>query len=178
MSIFDKLFGTKNVEERSRERSRIKERLDLLGQNKNIDVELLSELLSEDLEIREPALIRARGLAKIGDKRGQIALEETIRIKGNLPTCEFYEPRVGVFSGDEILNADKEIYRLARSNKLLEDPKKTQSYISKLFILGIAANVMNKVESISEEQFHDFQLLGTHIQCRSEQIAKSRQKEE
>ena len=37
---------------------------------------------------------------------------------------------------------------------------------------------MNKVESISEEQFHDFQLLGTHIQCRSERIAKSRQQEE
>lgn len=154
--------------------ARIRGRLETIRQNKNVDVKIVTELLSDDLSIRESALIRVRELAKMGSQMGQIALEEAIKIKGNLPDCEFYEPHFGVFSGDVIMNADKEILRLAKANKLLEDPKKTQSLISKLFLLDSSIDVMHKIKSIGEEQLHEFQLLGTHLQCRSEQIIKSR----
>ena len=153
---------------------RLEQRLASLAGNSTIDRELITRLLSGELGIREEALVRARRMADSGDASGQVALEEAIRIKSNRFDCRFYEPRAGLFSGDEIHAADKEIYRLAKENRLMEDPEKTQSYISKLFLLNEGVEVMNRVRKYGDNQLHDFQLLGTQLQCRSAQIVSSR----
>jgi len=172
MGIFD-WFGKKELQQDDIE-DRIKQRLESLKGNVNIDTELIRNLLSKNIKIRDDALIRARQMAMNGNPKGQIAIEEAIRIKSNQYNCEFYEPRAGLFSEAEISNVDKEIYRLAKENKLLEDPKKTQSYITKTFSLHTSLEVMNKVRKIGANQLHDFQLLGTQTQCRSAQFKLSK----
>jgi hypothetical protein len=171
MGIFD-WFGKKEPEQDDID-ERLQQRVNALKGNMNIDIELITNLLSQEMKTREDALIRARQLAMNGDPKGQIALEEAIRIKSNQYNCEFYEPRAGLFSGDEISNSDREIYKLAKENKLLENPKQTQSYIAKLFLLNKSVEVMHKVKKIGDNQLHDFQLLGTQVQCRSAQIKLS-----
>jgi len=178
MGIFDRFFKKKKQEKKNDKANikRSREKRSLSGQEKDINAELVTELLSHNLEIRQKALIRARNLARAGDQSGQIALEEAIRIRSNLPNCEFYEPSFRVVSGEVIVSAEEEIYRLAKNNKLLEYPKKSQALIAKIFLTGTAVNVMYKVGAIGEEQLHDFQLLGTNLQCKSEQIRSSRRR--
>ena len=116
-----------------------------------------------------------RELAQAGDQTGQIALEEAIRIKSNLPNCTFYEPGgIRTFFGEDPLSrSEEEIYFLARSNRLLEDPKKSQSLIAIIFAFGASLKVLRNVAAIGAEQLHDFQLLGTQLACRNEQIKRS-----
>jgi len=172
MGIFD-WFGKKEPQQDD-VAERLQQRITYIKGNANVDIELITNLLSKDLRKREDALRLARQMAMDGNPTGQIALEESIRIKSNQYNCEFYEPRVGLFSGTEISNADKEVYRLAKENNLLQDPMKTQSHIAKLFLLNKSLEVMKKVGKIGDNQLHDFQLLGTQIQCRSAQLELSK----
>ena len=167
MGIFD-WFGKKEQQNDDLE-ERLQQRLVSIGNDEYIDKELVKSLLSKDQNIRDKALIQSRQLAKSGNPRGQIALEEAIRIKSNNFNCEFYQPRVGWFSGDEVSDGDKKIYKLAKENKLMENPKQTQSYYAKVCLLNKSLEVMNKVKKYGDNQLQDFQLLGTHFYCKCEE---------
>jgi len=118
--------------------------------------ELVTELLSRNLQIREKALTRVQELTKAGDRRGQIALEEAIRIKSNLPNCTFYKPASGLYM---VTSVEEKIFELVSSNSLLKNPKRSQILLDELTFCGNLSGLMETAKMMGDEQFHDLQLL-------------------
>ncbi|HZD43014.1 MAG TPA: hypothetical protein VE134_03040 [Methanomicrobiales archaeon] len=163
MGLFDRL-GIPNNQTKD-VYLKYKEKLDLYRRDKDIDIDLVKKLLSPDASIRDNALVQSHFFAQKGDKRGLVALETAIKIKRNLDYIEFYIPKdyiEGVHG-----SAEEELLRLAREDKLLEDPKETQQLIALLFMYSEPLTTMDKIRGIGPNQYQDFQLLGTHLQCYS-----------
>lgn len=130
---------------------------------------LVNDLLSTDRNEREHAIVQCIQLAKNGNPDGLNAIEDAIRKKSNKSDCQFYEPGglVGKFA---IIDAEDEIFILARSNKLMNDVPKTQLLISSIMRGNQSVNLMNQLKNIGEDRLQDFQLLGTQLQCRAIQL--------
>jgi hypothetical protein len=145
---------------------------------------LVQDLLSSSYDRRDKAVITARELAKVGDQRGLLALEEAIRIKSGRSQCTFYQPGFRVRPAQEIFQAKSEILDLARRGRLLENTEKTGELLTKLgFVLGSSYerwhDLILEIKSVGgEDQAHAFQLLGTHLQVSSQLIMIARRQQD
>ena len=169
MGFFD-WFGKKELQQQDDDKERIQRELNSLkGDDKYFDKELITNLLSTDLKIRGDALIRAHQMTQTGERKGPLALYRALSIKSNKPKVHFYDPNDAPFLDPDLVRiAEREIYILAKENKLLEDLKKTHSCIEALFCIGKIEQATEKIRKIGDNQLHDFQLLTYDYACTSE----------
>ncbi len=122
-------------------------------------------LFYQDDKIFIEALTEACSLSSNGDELGVNALSEAIRRRCKRDDISFYKPLVGKLKTRPIkehLDANEILLELAKSGKLLEDPKKTQNLMSAALVIstdGLKELLLSIYIHAGIEQGFDFQLL-------------------
>jgi len=133
-----------------------------------IDVDaLVRGLLAQDRPTREKAIVEARGLANNGKRQAVDALEIAIRRKAG-QAVEFHIPGLALIPAEQLVTARQSVLDIAKRGEICKEAKSVGSLMSSLSISN-----PNEVRSLlaeitkvgGEEQVHQFQLVGTHLQA-------------
>jgi len=128
---------------------------------------LVRSLLAQDRPTREKALVEVRGLANSGKRQAVDALEIAIRRKAGQPV-EFHVPGFALIPGEQFATARQSVLDIARRGEICKEAKRVGSLMSSLSLSNPDA-VRSLLAEISkaggEEQVHQFQLVGTHLQA-------------
>lgn len=133
-----------------------------------IDVDaLVRGLLAQDRPTRERALVEVRGLANNGKRQAVDALEIAIRRKAG-QAVEFHMPGLALIPAEQLVTARQSVLDIARRGEICKEAKLVGSLMSSISMSN-ADEVRNLLAEISkiggEEQVHQFQLVGTHLQA-------------
>jgi hypothetical protein len=129
---------------------------------------LVTDLLSSERSRREAALVAARQMANNGVRRAIDALETAIRQKAGCDSVEFHTPGLAVMSGEEMLKVRDTVLQIARRGTICREAKQVGRLISWLGLQGgdQVRTFLAEIRQVGgEEQVHQFQLVGTHLQA-------------
>jgi hypothetical protein len=129
---------------------------------------LVRDLMSSDSSTRDGALVATRQLANSGNRRGVDALEEAIRRKAGTNSVEFHTPGIAVFEFSDLLTARKSLLEIACRHAICREAKKVGSLLSKIDMQSsesVRALLTDLRRIGGEDQAHQFQLVGTHMQA-------------
>jgi len=129
---------------------------------------LVTDLMSSDRSTREGALVAARQMANKGVRLGVDALEIAIRRKAGSESIEFHTPGIAAIDGAEFGKVRDTVLGIARRGTICRQAKQVGSLMAWLDLRGgdgVRALLADIRQAGGEEQVHQFQLVGTHLQA-------------